>query len=262
MTAPVLTSSLDSLLMGTLLSDCPTHFPESFVGNEFQSSVLHESNKKIGASPDKIELNSLFSHLLELLPQGIVIISRSLKAVYWNQTATRICSGLLGTELSASDLPLPISEACHRLLRDKISETASLTMEYQPNEQQPLRITTRWLENAVIPGLMSDLYAATNGQFGKPNTVPAAAKASLPFMVVLLENCSQTAQVERQIQQKKYDLTDREAEIWMLLRQEYSYQEIAHMLQISLNTVKTHVKNVYAKRRSSQGKDKYWWVSH
>jgi DNA-binding CsgD family transcriptional regulator len=58
------------------------------------------------------------------------------------------------------------------------------------------------------------------------------------------------------IQQKKYDLTEREAEIWMLLRKEYTYQDIAKILQISLNTVKTHVKNIYAKRRTSQGEEK------
>ncbi len=44
----------------------------------------------------------------------------------------------------------------------------------------------------------------------------------------------------------------------MLLRQEYTYQEIARVLQISLNTVKTHVKNVYAKRRSFHGQEKFW----
>jgi DNA-binding CsgD family transcriptional regulator len=53
-----------------------------------------------------------------------------------------------------------------------------------------------------------------------------------------------------------YDLTEREAEICLLLRKEYTYQEIAKVLQISLNTVKTHVKNIYAKRRSYQGEEK------
>uniref|UniRef100_A0A832H5I6 Response regulator transcription factor n=1 Tax=Oscillatoriales cyanobacterium SpSt-402 TaxID=2282168 RepID=A0A832H5I6_9CYAN len=78
------------------------------------------------------------------------------------------------------------------------------------------------------------------------------------FIAVILENCEDVMQQEMRIQQKKYDLTEREAEIWMLLRQEYTYQEIAQKLQISLNTVKTHVKNVYAKRRSCQGKEKFW----
>jgi ATP/maltotriose-dependent transcriptional regulator MalT len=79
-----------------------------------------------------------------------------------------------------------------------------------------------------------------------------------PYILILLENCNDLLQEEVRIERKKYDLTEREAEVWMLLRQEYSYQDVAKLLQISLNTVKTHVKNVYAKKRSCQGREKFW----
>lgn len=68
-------------------------------------------------------------------------------------------------------------------------------------------------------------------------------------MVVFLEDRQETQLEDLRLQKEQYDLTERETEIWMLLQQEYSYQEIARRLQISLNTVKTHVKNIYAKRR-------------
>ncbi|NEQ50076.1 MAG: LuxR family transcriptional regulator, partial [Leptolyngbya sp. SIO3F4] len=40
----------------------------------------------------------------------------------------------------------------------------------------------------------------------------------------------------------------READVWILHRIGLSYQEIAARLYIALNTVKKHMKNVYAKQ--------------
>ncbi|MBC7972702.1 MAG: response regulator transcription factor [Verrucomicrobia bacterium] len=111
-------------------------------------------------------------------------------------------------------------------------------MECQAPTGQTIRISARWLELAVQT---TDLE-----------------KQRQPYILVLIENCHDLLYEELRIERKKYDLTEREAEVWMLLRQEYSYQEIAKMLQISLNTVKTHIKNVYAKKRSCQGREKFW----
>ena len=46
---------------------------------------------------------------------------------------------------------------------------------------------------------------------------------------------------------KKYGISDREAEIIDLLIEGLSNQQIAKQLYISPNTVKTHIKNIYAK---------------
>ena len=48
----------------------------------------------------------------------------------------------------------------------------------------------------------------------------------------------------------QYDLTPREAEVWLLYRANYSYKEIADKLYITLNTVKKHMKNIHAKRKA------------
>ncbi|MEM7103779.1 MAG: response regulator transcription factor [Bacteroidota bacterium] len=42
-------------------------------------------------------------------------------------------------------------------------------------------------------------------------------------------------------------LSDREKEVLQLLSKGFSNQEIANQLFVSLNTIKTHVKNIYAK---------------
>jgi DNA-binding CsgD family transcriptional regulator len=59
-------------------------------------------------------------------------------------------------------------------------------------------------------------------------------------------------QQDIQAEQKRFHLTNREAEVWLLLKREYSYQAIATTLHISLNTVKTHIRNIHAKRHPYQ----------
>lgn len=46
-------------------------------------------------------------------------------------------------------------------------------------------------------------------------------------------------------------LSGREKEVEALLRQRKSYKEISNELNIGINTVKTHVKNIYSKREVS-----------
>jgi DNA-binding CsgD family transcriptional regulator len=193
------------------------------------------------------DLHQLWSSLLELLPQGVIVVSRSLKPVYWNQKAKQMSQVLAGEGLDETLLPFAVTEACYDLLRDNQLRPASLMMECLTKTGHLMRIRTQVLEFATG----SD--APAHQMTGLLATQPVPT-----FIAVLIENCDEILQQEAWIQQQKYDLTDRETEIWMLLRQELTYQEIAQTLQISLNTVKTHVKNVYAKRRSCQGKEKFW----
>ncbi|MDC4150054.1 helix-turn-helix domain-containing protein, partial [Acinetobacter baumannii] len=45
----------------------------------------------------------------------------------------------------------------------------------------------------------------------------------------------------------QYDLTKRECEVFKLLKDGFSYNEISSKLFISLNTTKTHSKNIFSK---------------
>jgi ATP/maltotriose-dependent transcriptional regulator MalT len=44
---------------------------------------------------------------------------------------------------------------------------------------------------------------------------------------------------------KKYEITDREADVLHMISHGYSNTEIAEKLFISINTVKYHIKNLY-----------------
>jgi hypothetical protein len=195
------------------------------------------------AVQDQLEINSvtkaLFNSpwmaLAESLREGVMVISRHVKPLYMNQQAKEINQKLSVGDRHLSILPLEISEICYRLIRHGNADRQPIVIECLTSEQQTIRIRASWVNLG-------------------------AADANLPvsenqYILIFLENRCQILQEDLQFEQQKYQLTDREIEIWSLLRQEYSYQDIAEKLHISLNTVKTHVKNIYAKKRWHQLKD-------
>ncbi len=54
---------------------------------------------------------------------------------------------------------------------------------------------------------------------------------------------------------KSYSLTNKEIDIFILLLNEYRYNKIATEMNISLNTVKTHIKHIYSKLDVSSKKE-------
>lgn len=249
MTAPVLTHLLDSLTVEPLFTrrtQPPTPYLAQRSGHHAVSGKYRDRPR---SAPDRIEVSHLWSQLLELLPQGVIVVSRALKPVYWNRKAKHLCQVLAGGNGAEGMLPLAISEACHGVIRDAKAFHSVLMVECQTSTGHSVRISASLL----------DLTSSHEVLRTCPTAAEPASKNVPTFIAVFVENCDEVMQQESRIQQQKYDLTDREAEVWMLLRQEFTYQEIAQRLQISLNTVKTHVKNVYAKRRSGQGKEKFWY---
>jgi DNA-binding CsgD family transcriptional regulator len=250
MTAPVLTNSLDSLSVDPLFGYRPRLPIAPRTQRLHPKTNISRLRDQFTCPPhEQGELNQIWSQLLDMLPQGVIVLSRQLKPMYCNQKAQVLCQALTGEACFGKNLPLPVSEACYAVTRDQAALGSTLMMECQLSSGHSMRLSAQLMELEII---------------GEERLRPLAAAATLstqkePCIVVFLENCSEVMQQEAKIQQRKFDLTDREAEIWMLLRQELTYQEIARTLQISLNTVKTHVKNVYAKRRGGQGREKFWY---
>jgi DNA-binding CsgD family transcriptional regulator len=71
-----------------------------------------------------------------------------------------------------------------------------------------------------------------------------------PNLLVTIENQYESLKNATLTEVKKFELTRREAEIWFLYRNHYTYKEIATKLYITLNTVKKHMKNIHAKRQT------------
>ncbi|NJN60088.1 MAG: helix-turn-helix transcriptional regulator [Leptolyngbyaceae cyanobacterium SL_5_9] len=175
--------------------------------------------------------------LVDLLPEGVVVVAPNMRLVHLNLKAKELCQQLTQNDCELNVLPPMLTEICHRLIRKAGSGEHPVIVESETPAGLRLRIRARWFTP-------------------RPDHSENADLVNRQFILLLLENYDEALQEELWIERRKYDLTEREAEIWLLLRQEYSYQEIAEALRISLNTVKTHIKNVYAKKRSHQGHDR------
>ncbi|HEY9616016.1 MAG TPA: LuxR C-terminal-related transcriptional regulator [Microcoleaceae cyanobacterium] len=245
MTARVFTVAPETASVGSLFVCQAPRSSRSFTASHPDSGKHlvrnHPEPLESPSNSDIPEPNLLWTHVFELLPQGVIVASRYQKPIYWNQKAQHLCQEALNTNFPIAGLPGLVSDVCQQLMRESAT-SSGITREYQTASGRTVRITARWLEM----NLGSD-RAAGNGRLRLAEPIGEA-----PYLLILLEDRDQALREELRIQQQRYDLTDREAEIWMLLQQEYTYQEIAKLLQISLNTVKTHVKNLYAKKRSCQ----------
>jgi RNase adaptor protein for sRNA GlmZ degradation len=179
-------------------------------------------------SPDLNELKSL---LIDLIQEGVMFVSQNLKPIYLNSKAREICQQLYLNKDHSDNLPPVIADIYYRLTKNSNSKNSEVVIEYQVAEEQTIRIRASQFIFEVEDRFSFDL-------------------GDCPWLLVFLEDRRESLQKELWIEQKKYNLTEREMQILNLLAKAYTYQEIAEMLQISLNTVKFHTKNIYAKKRS------------
>jgi len=166
----------------------------------------------------------LLQNVLESLLDGVLILNYQGDSVYVNEAAQRICQEMNGGQ-SAPHVPGEIWQACEALIESRTLYPDRLVViesEITLNQSATYRLRVRWLPQE---------------------------DTQHPYIVVLIEDCYQSLQSRTIAEIQQYSLTPRQAEVWLLHRMGYSYQEIATELYISLNTVKKHLKDIYAKRQ-------------
>lgn len=195
--------------------------------------AANPANSSNGAANDGVvDVSSLLTMLVEGLPKGLIVLSADAAIVYWNQNAKRLCQKLSGAQRYWTLLPAVVVDLCEQIVEARSADEPVL-LEYQTPEHCSLRLTAAWLAR----GTNDDLSPILDHH---------------SYILVTIEDRDEVLQQDIQVEQKKFQLTNREAEVWLLLRQEYSYQAIAKTLHISLNTVKTHIRNIHAKRHPYQ----------
>ena len=78
-----------------------------------------------------------------------------------------------------------------------------------------------------------------------------SANQTTDCFLITLENRQQSLTAIANQEAQRYGLTTRETDVWCLKRMGHSYKQIAKALFISENTVKKHLKNIYAKKEQS-----------
>ena len=171
--------------------------------------------------------------ILGLIRLGVLVISQDWQTLYINAQAQTLCHTML--EGRAAELPSAIQAACCQFL-ESAADFQFWVSDYRANStsfdsgtinQLLIRIKVRWLYSPTLV------------------TLPALSSP----LLVTLEDCNELVRLEMQQERHQYGLTERETEIGTLLRLGWSYQAIADHVHISVNTVKSHVRHLYNKRR-------------
>ncbi|MBF2078961.1 MAG: helix-turn-helix transcriptional regulator [Synechococcales cyanobacterium T60_A2020_003] len=171
----------------------------------------------------------LLQAVTEGLVDGILILTQQGDPVYSNSHAQRLCQQLLACTEAFQTVPSEIWHVCATLIenRDVFPEQLVVLEDAIGDRKFPdLRVRVQWIE-------LSD--------------------RSDPYLLVMLEDRRQSILSLAITESQKYGLTGREAEVWFRQRSNYTYEEIATELHITVNTVKKHIKSIRAKRQS------VWW---
>lgn len=180
-----------------------------------------------------LDLKRFQSSLIESVREGILIISDKLRPIYLNLKAKEICHQLWNGNPSYAQLSPVLIDISHQLFKGLSSENEPLILDQQVGTEQTIRIRAHLFAHKLDQEVRESSYDYDR-----------------QYILVFLEDRNVTLAEELRIEQKKYDLTDRETQILRLLLKDHSYQAIAKMLHVSLNTVKFHVKNIHSKKRA------------
>lgn len=173
----------------------------------------------------KSSSDNLLDTILTNWIDGILILTKDGHWVKSNQIAQQICDRITQEQPHIGRIPKEIYRACQALIQsrqDYADYSVIAESELRLNAHEYFRIRARWFD------------------FGKD---------AEPYIFVILEDQIHSRQNLAITEVDRYNLSPREAEVWLLHRSGYAYREIASELYIAINTVKRHVKNIYAKRQ-------------
>lgn len=164
--------------------------------------------------------------LVNYFPDGVLILNHQGDIVFSNAYASQICQKLL----EESPTTAPIAEEIWQLYQvlkqahgGAIAphQLALLEGEFYTGSNHDIRVRVQTLTLEQVEGIS---------------------------ILIVLEDKQETVRRAVNAEIKKFQLTPREAEVWLWRRAGLTYNEIAEKLVVTIDTVKKHLKNIYAKR--------------
>ena len=166
----------------------------------------------------------LLQAVIEGFVDGIIILTPEMKLLHVNEYARQICNKLAPDIYLEKSIPEEIWNVCESLIESRElfpNNNIFMELEVEKNSKK-LRVRARWLE--------------TDDSLNS-------------YIIVTLEDCHESNQSIAIRDARKYGLTERETQVWLLRKANLSYKEIAARLYITINTVKKHLKSIYAKQQ-------------
>lgn len=171
-------------------------------------------------SPQVKEPVSLMQSILDGLPDGVLIATPDGGITRSNSRARTICRQLSHSADPVNDVPAIIWSICTPLLdSDRFGPNSSAQYEGTIEIPTPIRVRTRWLRPEA------------------PNQI-----------LIMLEDQYQSAQQRALTEGARFGFTARESEVYLYRCINYTYDDIARKLHITVNTVKKHIKSINVKR--------------
>jgi DNA-binding CsgD family transcriptional regulator len=189
--------------------------------------LTHQKKQHKETRSQHLEQPSLLQAILEGLVDGVLILTKQGEWIHANECARQVCYQLSQWTSSINSVPKPIWSVCESLIDSCdlfVDQRMIIESEIDMGNLAAFRIRVRWLD---------------------------LDESEYPYLLVTIEDRRQSTQTAAIADVKKYDLTPREAQVWLLRRANHSYKEIAAQLYITLNTVKKHMKNIYAKQQAN-----------
>ncbi|NEN97303.1 MAG: LuxR family transcriptional regulator [Moorea sp. SIO3I7] len=191
-------------------------------------SIKVEATKPESSKPEldsEEGLPLLLKAIIEGFVDGVLIITTNQELFHANECGRRMCSQISQGKSPINSIPQPIWRVCESLIdsRELFSDRKLIIeAEIKVNKSVNFRVRVRWLT----------LELSRN-----------------PYLLVTLEDKHQSTQNSAITDAIKYGLSHREKEVWLLKKANLTYEEIAQQLYISINTVKKHLKSIYAKQK-------------
>ena len=168
-------------------------------------------------------LDSILQEVITELVNGVLVLTEEKEIIFANECACRILRQI-NQDIGADSIPREIGYICKSLF-----EIRALFPEQQ------------WLINTKVclSSSVSFDVQARHIKLKKPDKY---------CVVLVLKDQYQLVKNIALEESREYGLTDREQEIWLLQRANYTYKQIASELFIAPNTVKKHLQNINLKR--------------
>jgi DNA-binding CsgD family transcriptional regulator len=174
--------------------------------------------------------------LLNSLRFGVLVVTPAMELVYANDTVKTIFTAL-GIH-PPQGVPQALIKYCRQFMLEPDADGDPLIVDCQPCRGRLLRWQISWL----------------------PEPLPQAPGQQC--LLVVVEDCYQDLVAQMRRDQKRYALTEQEARVWVMLKFGMAYQAIADHLSITVNTVKSHARNIYHKQRNHRQPqvDRLWFL--
>lgn len=165
--------------------------------------------------------------LIDSLINGVLILTVQRELIYANDAAWRVLRQLTSVKSRENQVPQEIWHICQYLIHSRQMFPRQhwfMESEISTDETTALHIRARWFQVETIAD---------------------------PCLLLMLEDRYEVLKTWAIEEAKRYGLTPREKEAWLLHRANYTYKEIARELRITPNTVKKHMQSIHSKQKDT-----------